>query len=317
MAHDLSPLFLKTRALFFSPLLNSWRPLLWRDLNFQNPIGIAGGVDKDASCVQGWWTYGPGFIEVGTVTPKPQRANPPPIIARDVQSRALWNKMGFPNAGLLAMRNQLKKISRPYFTPIFVNIGKNRETPLENAAQDYCELIRGLSDVADAFVINISSPNTSGLRQLFRPEFLQAFLSEIHLTRVACPRPRPLLLKLSPDLEDSDIDAVLSSSLDAKFDGWVICNTTSTRNTPSRFQNPPYRDSGGVSGDPLCIRSRQLLQTFMSRLGDDKGDRLLVSVGGVLTADEVAHRLDLGADLVQVYSALIFHGPDFFRLSCR
>ncbi len=305
-AHDLSPIYLKMRGSFIGPRIFSFKPRTWRGLEFKNPVGIAGGVDKSGNCVQGWWSLGAGFIEVGTVTPLPQAANPGKIIDRDLLSSALWNKMGFPNGGMNRLRQQLLSLKKPHATPIFINIGKNRDTPNEQAVTDYTSLINELHTVADVFVVNISSPNTKGLRDLQAADTLRALLADV--TKTSARYKKPVLLKLSPDLSEEQLRHTLDVSLECNIDGWILTNTTLTRINGSKF---PIE--GGVSGAPLTELSRTCLKTAVTHLGTRKGDRLLVSVGGILSADEIKSRLEMGADLVQVYSGLIFNGPGFIQ----
>ncbi len=294
------------RGSLIGPRIFSIKSRTWRGLEFKNPIGIAGGVDKNGNCVQGWWSLGAGFIEVGTVTPRGQAANPGKIIDRDLSTSALWNKMGFPNGGSQSLKQCLKAISRPYATPIFVNIGKNRDTPNENAVNDYTTLISELHEVADAFVVNISSPNTKGLRDLQTADTLRALLADV--TKTSARYKKPVLLKLSPDLGEEQLRHTLDVSIECGVDGWILTNTTLTRATGSKFPA-----EGGVSGAPLTDLSRACLSTAIDHLGSRKGDRLIVSVGGILSTDEIKSRLEMGADLVQVYSGLIFNGPGFIQ----
>jgi dihydroorotate dehydrogenase len=212
--------------------------------------------------------------------------------------------MGFPNQGAQATAERLEKLSRPRPTPLFVNIGKNRTTDNAVAAGDYISCIQTLRSVADVFVVNVSSPNTSGLRDLLKPAHLAAFLEPI----IKAAAPLPVLLKLSPDMDDDSFRSALDTSLDSGVAGWVLTNTTLARQPGMRLSA-----EGGVSGAPLRERSRLLLEVAVQHLGSRRGDRLLVSAGGVMSPEDVFARLDIGADLVQVYTALVFDGPWFFR----
>lgn len=308
-AHDLAPFALKALAAFRDPTTYVWRPKKWRSLQFANPLGIAGGVDKDGALIEEWWTFGPGFLEIGTVTPEPQGPNPGKIMGRDLKAQALWNKMGFPGSGANTVRSHLDDLPNPKLTPVFVNIGKNRTTPNELAARDYAKCMSTLAGFADAFVINISSPNTSGLRELLQPTFFESFLREVLIARKKTKTPHtPLLLKISPDLEDKDLVSVIETAHRLGIDGFIATNTTLHRET-----NSPFPQEGGVSGRPLADRSKTALKRIIEILGSHRGDTLIVSVGGVMSPDDVLERLDMGADLVQVYSALIFEGPQFFE----
>ncbi len=322
VAHDLSPYYLQARSFIKSPIIYEWRPFEWKGLRFANRLGLAGGFDKDGRSIRAWWTFGPGFLEIGTVTPQPQGPNPGKIMARDLRQTALWNKMGFPSVGQDRVAEYLGKILRPYHTPLFINIGKNRHTDNARACDDYISCLRRLNEHADAFVINISSPNTAGLRELLQPTNLQMFLQPIVEARDALcatngtldsstfgkAKKTPLLLKLSPDLNESDLASALDVSCALGIDGWIVSNTTLQRQQDSFFPQ-----EGGVSGGPLAPISRRLLQTTLLLLGDRRKGKLVVSTGGVMSAADVHDRLELGADLVQVYSALIFKGPQFFR----
>ncbi len=308
LAHDLGPWGLPVISTLCKVKNPQWRELKWRELSFRNPVGLAGGVDKTGQSLLAWQKLGVGFLEVGTVTPLPQKANPGKILARDVPNQALWNKMGFPNSGSVALEKKIKSLKPKLQVPLFVNIGKNRATSNESAAQDYVSCLQRLWTYADAFVVNISSPNTKDLRALLQPENLRRFLEPIIQARNELGKTKPLLLKLSPDMEAASLESALQTSLDLDIDGWILTNTTVSR--PPSVQFPL---EGGLSGAPLKEMSRNCLKNALTFLKNKKGDRLLISTGGVDSALEVKHRLDEGADLVQIYSALIFEGPLLFR----
>lgn len=303
LAHKLSPTVIKSLGLFTPKRPPEWRAFEWRGLTFPNRLGIAGGVDKDARNISQWWGLGAGFVEVGTITPQPQPGNTPPVLARDVRAFALWNRLGFPSQGLEKVKERLKELGPNHLSPVFANIGKNASTPLESAADDYTLLLRELSGLVDGFVINISSPNTKGLRDLLKPERLQSFLEPI----LARKQDR-ILLKLSPDMADQELERVLTISHDLGIDGWVLTNTSQELREHLNFPK-----EGGVSGQPLAGRSKSCLKRALELLGPRRNGKLVVSVGGVMSPDDVRERLALGADLVQAYSALIFEGPLFFR----
>ena len=302
IAHKLSPSLIKSLGLL-GGRPPEWNTFKWRGLHFPNRLGIAGGVDKDAVNTRDWWRLGAGFVEVGTITPHPQRGNTPPVLDRDVEHEALWNRMGFPSKGVAAVKKRLKKLPRPFAAPVFANIGKNATTSLDQAAQDYLYLLEQLRGLVDGFVVNISSPNTKGLRDLLKPERLTDFLAPVLAQKSA-----PILLKVSPDMEDEELDRVLTISHDLGIDGWILTNTSQ-----GIRENLHFPKEGGVSGRPLGPRSKQLLQRSLELLGARRKDKLIVSVGGVMTAEDVTERLALGADLVQVYAALVFQGPFFLR----
>lgn len=307
-AHDLGPWALPFLALFADPKTHSWQGRNWRGLHFRNPTGLAGGADKNGESLLPWQKFGVGFIEVGTVTPLAQKANQGKIIDRSISEQAVWNKMGFPNKGAQALRQKLLSIKPHLQVPLFVNIGKNRQTPNNQASQDYISCLQTLADVADVFVINISSPNTQDLRELLKKENLQPFLESIlEKHHRICPK-TPLLLKLSPDMESASLFEALDISLQLQIDGWILTNTTL-----SRSPNLTFPTEGGVSGRPLKSRSLENLYLSTNYLKAKKQDQLLISTGGIESYDDVRQRLDAGADLVQLYSALVFHGPFLFQ----
>lgn len=267
-------------------------------------MGIAGGVDKNAKNLEAWTEIGYGFLEVGTVTPRGQSANPGRNVGRDWKNLTVWNKLGFPNEGCEAILSRVSQFSAKRRTPIIVNIGKNRDTPNERAAQDYVALLNAFKGFADIFAVNISSPNTSGLRELLKRENFEKFLEPI--ANEAAEHKLKILLKLSPDMTDDEIKNVIDISIKNRLDGWILTNSTVERPAPDKFP-----EGGGITGQPLTVKSREFLRKFVSTLGSRKEDRLIISVGGILDAEEMKTRRDLGADLVQVYSGLIFHGPNF------
>ncbi len=310
-AHHIAPVALNIYGRLKPFQTLTWSPFTWRDLEFSNRLGIAGGVDKDASQVKSWWTLGPGFLEIGTVTPLPQPGNQGKRVGRDRRNQAVWNRLGFPSRGAEHVAQQLKPLYQPRFTPIFANVGKNKNTSLEQAHTDYITCMRKLRGLVDAFVINLSSPNTPGLRDLLKPEYLTTFLSPILDDNRQYTRGNhatPIFLKVSPDLTDDGLAAVLDTSLELGIDGWILTNTTQ-----GAREGLPFPAEGGVSGRPLAATSKRLLARAVAHLGSRRQDRLIISVGGVLTPQDVFERLEMGADLVQVYAALLFSGPFFFR----
>jgi dihydroorotate dehydrogenase len=312
-AHDVAPLAIRLGAAFQPEDIPVWQPFKWKNLSFPNRLGLAGGVDKDADLIEEWWAYGAGFVEVGTITPQPQEPNPGRIIDRDLESKALWNKMGFPGFGMNVARENLRDLPPRRRTPVFVNIGKNRDTLNDDAVRDYTDCMKTLSGLADAFVVNISSPNTTGLRELLQPERFQKFLGGVLAAKNKIDASQtPVFLKMSPDADDQDLQTVVRLACELGIDGFIATNTTLAREHGSPF--PP---EGGVSGGPLAKRSIEVLRLVHDAMGPSRGNQLLISAGGVLNADDVRERLALGADLVQVYTALIFEGPGFFRSVAR
>lgn len=294
--------------------MSSWKSFTWTTQNkkifFPNPLGIAGGVDKDATSTLDWQNLNCGFVEIGTVTPLPQDSNPGKIMDRDLDTKSLWNKMGFPSIGANAVYKNILilKQSGQLQIPLFINIGKNRTTSNEKAHLDYNSLLTHFQNVADAFVINISSPNTKGLRDIIKPENLGPFLSLITQHHQSLDSKPPLLIKLSPDIEASDFDQAIKLCLKYSIDGFILTNTTL-----SREKTPFYPSEGGVSGLPLQKLSLNALERTFKLCSQEKFKKIIISTGGVMTAANVFERIEAGADLVQVYSTLIFEGPLFFR----
>ncbi|MCX7799130.1 MAG: quinone-dependent dihydroorotate dehydrogenase [Fimbriimonadales bacterium] len=265
-------------------------------LRLSNPIGLAAGFDKDAVAVDWWDALGFGHVEVGTVTLRPQPGNPRPRLYRLPKDRALINRMGFNNAGAHAMRVRLQA-SWPR-VPIGINLGKNRQTPLTEAPAEYAALYRMLAPWGAYFVVNVSSPNTPGLRSLQDPAALRDILQAI---RGVQPR-KPLLVKVAPDLEPAQLDALLDLALQEGLDGIVATNTTVSREGLGR--NPGI--DGGLSGKPL----QPLADAALARLARGSEGRLtLIGVGGVFDADDAWRKIALGAHLVQLYTGWVYGGP--------
>jgi dihydroorotate dehydrogenase len=309
LAHDLSPLAVQFLSLLQQKKTPEWKPFSWKNIHFKNRLGLAGGVDKNGTNLEAWERLGCGFIELGTVTPLPQNSNPGKIFDRSIEDEALWNKMGFPSHGAEEVFFNLRNFkSESPSIPVFVKIGKNRHTLNEFAANDYIYLIDKFDSLADGFVVNISSPNTKGLRDLANRESLEGFLKPIAATKSELGSSKPILLKLSPDMEPDDLKRIIDISLQNEVDGFVLTNTTLSRKTQKNFPA-----EGGLSGKPVATLSKIALQTATNHLGSEKSKKLLISVGGVMTSDDVFERLSLGADLVEVYTTLVFSGLDFFR----
>lgn len=263
-------------------------------LKFPNRIGLAAGLDKNAEALVGLFAMGFGFVEVGTVTPRPQPGNDRPRLFRVPEHDALINRMGFNNSGAHAMASRLYELPwRP--APIGVNIGKNKDTPNERAHEDYAECARVLAALADYLVVNLSSPNTPGLRALQEPEALRRILQA---TRAEAGG-KPVLLKIAPDLEDEAVDAAIDVAIAEGAAGIIATNTTIKR----PFIHP---EAGGLSGRPLFHRSTQVLTRCRARLP-------AIGVGGVFSPDDVRMKLAAGASLVQIYSGLIYEGPGLVK----
>ncbi len=258
------------------------RPVRLWDLTFRNPIGIAAGFDKNAVMMPFLAALGFGFIEVGTVTLRPQPGNPRPRLFRDPARKALINRLGFNNDGADVVAERLGRL-KPAATPLFVNIGKNRDVPLDAAPEAYAACAEKLGRYADALVINISSPNTPGLRDLQRPEHLEKIVSVVGGRK---------LVKIAPDLDDAQIAEICDVCV-KHADGMICTNTTAT-------------ERGGLSGKPLMTRSTEVLAKVRENVG---GDFPLVGVGGVFTAADVKAKMQAGANLVQLYTGFVYEGP--------
>ncbi|WP_038041832.1 quinone-dependent dihydroorotate dehydrogenase [Thermus tengchongensis] len=270
-------------------------------LRFPNPLGLAAGMDKDARALGAWWALGFGFAEVGTLTPRAQEGNPRPRLFRLLEDRALINRMGFNNGGAEEAARKLRRFrERGLAFPVGVNLGKNRDTPLERAAEDYLEALRVLEPYGDYFVLNVSSPNTPGLRTLQEGPFLDELLARLRpATR------KPLLLKVAPDLTFEALDQAVELCLKHGLEGLVAVNTTLER---PNLKSPLAEEAGGLSGRPLKERALEVLRHLSGVEG-----LTLVSVGGVEGPEDVWERLKLGARLVQVYTGFVYGGPLFPR----
>lgn len=308
-AHDLSSYGIEIYSKIYGQSTTPvWNSFTYKNLIFKNRIGIAGGVDKNADHLLAWQSLGCGFLEIGTVTPEAQKPNPGKIIDRDIKTSSLWNKMGFPSAGADEVFFNLRGFKEISKTPVFVNIGKNRTTPNETAHIDYIFLLSKFQSLADAFVLNISSPNTKGLRDLAKKENLDLFLNPIMSAVNDLSISQPLFIKLSPDLETEDLISVVECCLQHKIDGFILTNTTLSREGLTY-----YPSEGGASGKPVAELSKKALKTVVGLCLREKTKKIIISAGGVMTAADVFERIELGADLVQVYTALIFEGPGFIR----
>jgi dihydroorotate dehydrogenase len=273
---------------------------LW-GLDFANPVGLAAGYDKDARVPDAMLRLGFGFVEVGTVTPRPQPGNPKPRVFRLEQDRAVINRMGFNSGGLEAACARLS--ARPRSGIVGVNLGKNRDT--QDAAGDYAEGIVRMSRLADYLVVNVSSPNTPGLRELQHRVILEALLKRVLVAREETGCRVPLLVKIAPDLTPEESKDIAQVAVDTGIDGLIVSNTTVER--PSGLVSRHAHQPGGLSGRPLFTASTALLAE-MHRL--TRGRLPLIGVGGIASAADAYAKIRAGASLVQLYSALVFAGPD-------
>ena len=264
-----------------------------------NPVGLAAGFDKDAVAVRGLAALGFGFVEIGTLTPKAQAGNPRPRLFRHSAAASLQNAMGFNNAGLEPARARLARL-HPSPIPLGVNVGKNKATPPEGAIGDYEVLIRAFADLCDYLVVNISSPNTPGLRDLQNEAFLTSLLGTVTgITR------RPILVKIAPDLDPTDAVRLAEVAVDSGAAGVIATNTTN-----DYALLPGAKDFGGLSGRVVREKSFRIFDAVAARLF---GRAVLISVGGIDSGAEAYRRLRAGASLVQVYTALIYQGPSLAR----
>jgi dihydroorotate dehydrogenase len=281
-------------------------PVQLMGLTFANRVGLAAGFDKNGIAVHGLARLGFGFIEIGTVTPRPQPGNPRPRVFRLPGADALINRLGFPSHGLDIVAARLSQQRANVVCGI--NIGKNADTPIDQAAVDYVTCLRGAYDIADYVTINISSPNTANLRSLQAPTLLRHMLSilmdERARLRSASGRHVPLVLKLSPDMEADELAGVAELLRPLGVDGVVATNTTVTR--PGVESLPHAGEKGGLSGAPLFERSLAVVRTLRQLLGDDYP---LIGVGGINSAERARQMREAGADLVQVYTGLVYRGP--------
>ncbi len=262
---------------------------------FLNPVGLAAGFDKDARLIRPTTALGFGFTEVGTVTPRPQPGNPKPRLWRHIEKEALQNAMGFNNAGSYAMQMRLKK-RYPYVTPIGVNIGKNKTTPEKEALKDYEHGVKAFKNLCDYLVVNISSPNTPGLRDLQNEAFIDALFS-----MAKSITDTPILLKIAPDMTKEQAVDLCAKAVDAGADGIIATNTSIDY---SLVENP--KPTGGISGRVIREKSFEIFDAIAKEL---YGKTTLVSVGGIDSGYEAYRRIKAGANLVQVYTALIYKGP--------
>ncbi|MEW6470099.1 MAG: quinone-dependent dihydroorotate dehydrogenase [Bacteroidota bacterium] len=283
-------------------------------LNFPNPVGLAAGFDKDARLFEELGCFGFGFIEVGTVTPKPQPGNDKPRMFRLPQDQALINRMGFNNEGVEAMVKRLRG-RKDFRVIIGGNIGKNKATPNEKAMDDYEHCFEKLSGLVDYFVVNVSSPNTPNLRELQDREPLTRLLSRLKTLNAQKERPKPILLKIAPDLGDSQLDDIIAIVRETGIDGVVATNTTIARaglRTPEA--EVQQKGSGGLSGKPLAQRSTEVIRYLSEKSGNSFP---IIASGGIHTAEDAIEKLKAGASLVQVYTGFIYEGPGIAKEICK
>jgi dihydroorotate dehydrogenase len=297
-------------ASFLAPFARRAFPSLRRELfglTFPNPIGLAAGFDKNAEGVLRWPQIGFGFMELGTVTPRPQPGNPKPRIFRLPAEQGLINRLGFPNVGVEEVARRLEKIKssgRWPATPVGLNLGKNKETPLAEAGRDYVACFRRTRELADYFVINVSSPNTPGLRELQQGALLDSILAPLRDEDPACAR--PLLIKIAPDLDPPHLEAIVAAVEKYRLAGIVATNTTIDKTGLS------VQEEGGASGRPLTARSTEIIRALRRLTAVP-----IIGVGGIFNAEDAREKLEAGADLLQLYTGFVYQGPLVVRRICE
>ena len=279
-------------------------------LDFQHPLGLAAGFDKDASCLPALSALGFSFVEVGSVTPRPQPGNEGKRMVRLIEDNALINRMGFPSMGASAVEQRLQRLEHTK-TPIGISLGKNKETPLTEAANDYRATLDHLYAYGDFFVINISSPNTPDLRKLQTADFLGDLLSSVRqsMTTLAQTQPiKPLLIKIAGDLTWEQIDNITDLCLTHQIDGIIATNTLPGNR--DQLRSPQKTAEGGLSGQPLREKSTEIIRYIHQRT---QGKLAIIGVGGIFTGDDVWDKMAAGASIVQSYTGFIYRGPLFVK----
>ena len=273
-------------------------------LTFKNPVGLAAGFDKNAEYYRDFSNFGFGFVEIGTVTPLPQPGNPKKRIFRLVEDKSLINRLGFNNKGVEVVANNLKK-RRDII--IGANIGKNFFTENVDAHNDYLICLKDLHDYVDYFAVNISSPNTRGLREFHDKELLKPLLEKLVNQNNKMTSRKPLLLKISPDINDQQLDDVVQLVLELQIDGVIATNTTLSREgLLSKYK----KENGGLSGMKLNNRSNSIISILRKKLGRDFP---IIGVGGIMSADDALEKIKCGADLIQLYTGFIYEGPSLIK----
>ncbi len=285
-------------------------PVRLMGLEFRNRVGLAAGLDKNGECIEAFDAMGFGFIEVGTVTPRPQPGNPRPRMFRLPKHQALINRLGFNNHGVDALVARVKRARRQ--AVLGVNIGKNADTPIEKADEDYLISLRKVYPIADYVVINVSSPNTVGLRQLQEDERFAALVASLDAERRQLGdrygKRVPLLVKIAPDIAEDDLLSLARTAVERGIDGLIATNTTITR--PGLEGDPQSGEKGGLSGAPLRPLADQVLARLRREVGSDYP---LIGVGGIFSGRDALAKREAGADLIQIYTGLIYRGPALVR----
>lgn len=282
-------------------------------LTFKNPVGLAAGFDKNAEHIEDMANLGFGFIEIGTVTPKPQPGNEKPRMFRLIQDEALINRMGFNNKGAEVAAAKLKALKNKNGLIIGGNIGKNKLTPNEQAVDDYVKCFNALHEVVDYFVVNVSSPNTPGLRELQEKGPLLHILNTLQELNNQQNKPKPILLKIAPDLTNTQLDDIVEIVQESKIAGLIATNTTISREG-LRSDPKLVQEMGGVSGRPLTQRSTEVIRYIA-----EKSNRSfpIIGVGGIQSAEDAIEKINAGASLIQVYTGFIYKGPSLVADICK
>ena len=312
-AHDLT---LKTLDLAYkaglvrSPQDSSVQPIEVMGLQFPSILGLAAGLDKNGDHIDSLGALGFGFIEIGTVTPRPQPGNPKPRLFRIPEAEAIINRMGFNNLGV---DHLVEQVGRSNFKGIIgINIGKNFDTPIENAVDDYLLGLRKVYPCASYITVNISSPNTANLRELQKKDQLGALLQELKQEQQRLHKMHgryvPLVLKIAPDMDEEGVITIAETLLSHEIDAVIATNTTISREGVAGMIHGD--EQGGLSGAPVCKKSTQIVKQLYQQLGDKIP---IIAAGGILSADDAQAKLDAGARLVQIYSGLIYRGPQLIR----
>lgn len=286
------------------------KPVTCMGLEFPNPVGLAAGLDKNGAYIDALAALGFGFIEIGTITPRPQAGNPHPRLFRLPQAKAIINRMGFNNDGVDKLIENVK--AAKFKGVLGINIGKNADTPVEKAVDDYLICLEKVYNYASYITVNISSPNTKNLRSLQSGDALTELLQTLKQRQLALAEEHqhyvPLVLKVAPDLEPSDIEFIAQQLLQFKIDGLIVTNTTLSR---EGVENLPHGDeAGGLSGAPVFEKSTACLAAFAKAL---EGKIPLIGVGGILSGEQAVAKRNAGATLVQVYSGLVYTGPELVK----
>ncbi|ODP97102.1 MULTISPECIES: quinone-dependent dihydroorotate dehydrogenase [Salinivibrio] len=291
------------------------RPVTVMGLNFNNPVGLAAGLDKNGECIEAFGAMGFGFVEVGTVTPRPQPGNDKPRLFRIIAAEGIINRMGFNNQGVDALVENVKR-AKNFDGVLGINIGKNKDTPIEQGTDDYLACMRKVYPHADYIAVNISSPNTPGLRTLQYGEMFDELLSTLKAEQAHLADTHdkyvPLTVKIAPDLSEDEIQQVAQALIRHQIDGVIATNTTLERSLVDGM--PHYREAGGLSGRPVQLKSTEVIRQLHRALD---GAMPIIGVGGIDSVTAAREKLEAGADLVQVYSGLIYQGPGLIKQIVR